>query len=114
MLCPVRTLQEYLSRTQPLCGGPDSPVFLSLKRPHNALSAQTIANVLNEALQLCNLHPLYTAKDFRPTGATLQVREGVDPKTVMKVGRWKTDSVFFDHYVHSTPPPEFTDNVVLS
>ena len=86
-VCPVRTLQEYLKRTQPQVTDPDRPVFLTLKRPYKALSAQTIAHVLNESLQLCDLYPLYSAKDFRPTGATLQVQEGVAPKTVMKVGR---------------------------
>ena len=113
-VCPVAALKEYLARTADVCPSPDSPVFVALRRPYNGLSAQAVANILNEALSLVGLHNTFSAKDFRPTGATVQVQEGVDPKTVMKVGRWKTESVFFDHYVHSQPPVEFSDNVLLS
>ena len=113
-VCPVAALKEYLARTANVCPSPDSPVFVTLRRPYNGLSAQAVANILNEALSLVGLHNTFSAKDFRPTGATVQVQEGVDPKTVMKVGRWKTESVFFYHYVHSQPPVEFSDNVLLS
>ena len=113
-VCPVAALKEYLARTADVCPSPDSPVFVALRRPYNGLSAQAVANILNEALSLVGLHDTFSAKDFRPTGATVQVQEGVDPKTVMKVGRWKTESVFFYHYVHFQPPVEFSDNVLLS
>ena len=113
VMCPVSALSAYMSRTAPVAPHPCDPVFVALRRPFKALSAQAVASVLNATLAMCNMHE-YSAKDFRPTGATLQVRGGVDPKTVMKVGRWKTESVFFDHYVHSEPPAEFSDNVLLS
>jgi len=112
-ICPVLTLQCYLTRTAKQAPNADSPVFLSLHKPYTALSAQSISKCLNEALVLAGLGHTYTAKDFRPTGATIQVDQGVDPKTVMRQGRWKTETVFFDHYVHSKAPEEFTDNILL-
>ena len=111
-MCPVWALKEYLCRTDSLSLSPHRPVFLNLKRPYSALTAQSIAACLNDTLKVINLYPKYTAKDFRPTGATIQVKKGVHPKTVRKVGRWKTDTVFFDHYVHSKTPEDFTDNVI--
>ena len=113
-LCPVRTLALYLQRTDLQAPSPGSPVFVSLRRPFQALSAQAIAMSLNEVLKEAGLYPEFTAKDFRPTGATCQIDNGVNPKTVMRLGRWKTETVFFDHYVHSRPPSSFSDNVLLS
>ena len=111
-LCPVAALKAYMGRTAAMAEA-SGAVFISLSSPFKAISSQSVANILNETLTRAGLYPTYTAKDFRPTGATIQVREGVDPKTVMKMGRWKTDTVFFEHYVHSEPPQEFADNVLL-
>ena len=48
----------------------------------------------------------YSAKTFRPTGATAAIDSGKNPDIVMKTGRWKTASVFRDHHVHSHPPAD--------
>ena len=111
-LCPVKTLHWYMNCTSSQTPK-NNPVFISLRRPFKELSAQAVASVLNDTLRLAGLYPSYTAKDFRPTGATIQVKEGVNPKTVMKVGCWKTDTVFFDHYVHDETPTDFSDNVLF-
>ena len=74
--------------------------------------AATIAKLLDKAIEYVGLSGQgFTAKSFRPTGAMLAVEMGVDPDVVMKLGRWKTRSVFMDHYVHAKPPKEFTDNL---
>ena len=83
-----------------------------MKHPYNALSSQSVRNILNESIELVGLpRNTYSAKCFRPTGATAAVAAGVDPETVMKIGRWKTTSVFFEHYVHSRTPKDLTDNI---
>ena len=53
----------------------------------------------------------YSAKDFRPTGATVAIDNGTDPEVAMQIGRWKTRSVFFSHYVHSTPPADYSQKL---
>ena len=109
---PIQALRSYIDKTNKYrpTGG---PVFLALRKPYNPISASTVAKVLDEALQLANLYPKFSAKDFRPTGATFQIECGVDPEIVMKIGRWKTRSVFFEHYVHAKVPSTFTDNVLI-
>lgn len=32
--------------------------------------------------------------------------------TVMKMGRWEADSVFYEHHMHSRRPNDFTDDKV--
>ena len=87
-LCPVKALQCYIERTsyiRPL----NRPVFLSLNKPCGPLAATGVANVLNTAINLAGLDGKgYTARSFRPTGATTCVIKGQDPNIVhtMDVG----------------------------
>ena len=111
-ICPVDTMKCYLEKTRKfrIRGG---PIFISLKFPYGALSSQAITNILNESIEMVGLpRNIFSAKCFRPTGATKAVSAGYDPNIVQKVGRWKTTSVFLEHYVHSKVPKDFTDNIL--
>ena len=73
-------------------------------------SSSQIVNILNECIQLAGLDiSVYSAKSFRPTCATRAIQAGCDPKKTMRVGRWKTETVFFEHYVHDKTPDNFTN-----
>ena len=80
---PVQCLKVYITKTESLRQGPDYPL-LSLKAPYNAITADMIGNILEQSIQLAGLDG-FTAKSFRPTGATVAVSQGVIPETVMKV-----------------------------
>ena len=111
-VCPVQAIKDYISRTSKY-RKLNSPVFISVRKPYAALSSQSIRNILNEAIETVGLsRSLYSAKCFRPTGATQAVAAGVNPDTVMKIGRWKTASVFYEHYVHGRTPKDFTDKIL--
>ena len=88
-------------------------LFLSLHPPYRAISARSVALILEEAISRAGLGGLgYSAKSFRPTGATHAVRH-CDPDTVMKIGRWKTKSVFLNNYVHNKPPCDYAGNMLF-
>ena len=90
----------------------ENPVFLAFTPPYGSITAKTVANVMNEAVDAVGLSGQgFSAKSFRPTGATLAVESGCDPEIAMQIGRWKTKSVFYEHYVHSKPPVTFSDNI---
>ena len=108
---PVQTLSDYITRTQSVRS--DNAVFLSLKRPHKAVSAAVIGKVLKESMHLTGLSRQgFWGKTYRPTGATMAIHSGVDPHIVQKVGRWKCAEVFYQHYVHSQTPTEFASSVL--
>ena len=112
---PVTALLDYITRTNVHRANGTGAVFLSLSPPFKPLSSDSISRILCEAIQLAGLSgPGYSAKDFRPTGATTTMDKHIDPKTVQRLGRWKTDSVFYDHYAHSRTPANFTDTVLRS
>lgn len=114
---PVDALRVYLERTDSLrCAG-SGPVFISLVRPYAALSASSVSTVLHEAIHLAEgfgLPPGHKPKDFRPTGATRAVELGFDTDDVQRLGRWKTRSVFLDHYVHNQVDAAFTQKLFES
>ena len=89
------------------------PLFLSLQKPFTAISATTVSSILGKLLKLAGLQG-YSAKDFRPTGATAAVEAGFSEQTIMKVGRWKCSEVFREHYVHNKIPTSFTDKILNS
>ena len=111
-LDPVGALKTYMERTKSPNSTPSDPVFVSLNRPFGPISAKTVASILNEAIKLAGLDcTMYSAKSFRPSGATRSVESGLDPDKARRIGRWKTSTVFFEHYVHDKTPSNYTNNM---
>ena len=99
-LDPVGTIKEYINRTEPYRS--DRGVFLSLNKPYKAISAASVSKILEKSISLVGLAGQgFSAKSFRPTGATRAIDGGIDPEIVRKMGRWKCTEVFREHYVHS-------------
>lgn len=112
-LDPLITLKNYIDKTAQWRAAGSNAVFLSLKSPRVAIEATTVSGILQQAIRLAGLSSeKYSAKSFRPTGATTAIANNIGPKIVQKLGRWKTESVFFEHYVHSKPPEDYTDKVI--
>ena len=87
-------LRSYITRTETFRNPQKRLLFISLYPPYRAISARSVALILEEAISRAALSGQgYSAKSFRPTGATYVVKNN-NPDTVMKVGRWKTKSVF--------------------
>ena len=69
-----------------------------------------MGSVLSEAISLAGLSSsMYTPKCFRPSGATKAVNGGMDPDKVRRLGRWKTSSVFYEHYVYDKTSDKYTN-----
>ena len=112
--CPVVALKEYMFRTQRYVKQ-NGPVFVTVNRPYTAMTASGISGVLNKAIELVGLDKQgYSAKCFRPTGATVGVESGLDPNVVQALGRWKSTETFQKHYVHAKPPIKYTDTILVA
>lgn len=111
---PVGALRTYFARTDSMRCPVEKPAFLTLVRPFTAVSASTVSHILQEAISLAERFGLasgHRPKDFRPTGATRAVQLGFDTDDVQRLGRWKTRSVFLDHYVHGQIDSSFTEKL---
>lgn len=110
---PVGTLRVYMDRTSVFRTSRRAPVFIGLKKPHKALSNTSIAEILRESIRLAGLQGQgFTARSFRPTGATAAVKAQIEPSTVRMIGRWKNDTVFYERYVYPSAPKDYTDGVL--
>ena len=88
-------------------------MFLSLVRPFGAVQADAIAKILRSVIFDAGLDVTeFSAKYFRPTGATVLIESGIDPEMVRKIGRWKCSSVFYAHYVHRSTPRSVVEAVL--
>ena len=80
---PVKALQCYISRTKCI-RTENCPLFISLKKPYRALSAKSIARILDSVIDLVGLRSEgFTAKHFRPSAVTKAIQEGINPDSVM-------------------------------
>lgn len=105
-----------ISRTEQFRSKQLQAVFLTLQTPYKHLEADAIARDLDKAINMIKLAGLadqgYTAKCFRPTGATKAIEANHNPEVVRKTGRWKSSEVFFQHYVHANPPKSFSPDIL--
>jgi len=110
-LDPVAAIKDYITRTEPY--RTDEGVFLSLNKPYKAISAASVSKILEKAISMAGLAGQgFSAKSFRPTGATRAIDGGIDPEVVQKMGRWKCTEVFREHYVHSKTPRAYTQTIL--
>ena len=90
----------------------DKALFLALKKPFGPITSKTVSRILEKAIVLVGLGGNgYSAKSFCPTAATMAVDAGFSAQSICKVGRWRSQDVFQQHYVHSRPDFSFTDKV---
>lgn len=109
-LDPVSALQVYMDRTRTMRATANGAVFLTLTKPYLGVSARVVSQILSSMIVLVGLAGRgFTAKSFRPTGASVAVAHGFDPDKVRRLGRWKTPSVFLEHYVHNKIDNSYVD-----
>jgi hypothetical protein len=113
-LDPVSALCVYMQCTRLIWQSiPGKPVFLSLRRPFHGISANSISGILHAAIKEAGLaNKGYTAKCFRPTGATCAIDADIHPDKARHVGRWASQEVFEKHYVHTRLPMDYVDNML--
>lgn len=112
-LDPVYALWSYIDRTKMMRPPDTRPVFLTLNRPYHAINSGTVANILNDAILLAGLdRDKYSAKCFRPSGATEGIRADCNPDVLRQLGRWRNREVFEAHYVHSEAQKGMTSKIL--
>ena len=112
IICPVKTLQAYLCRTEQFVKEQNAPVFLTLNMPYAALSAAGVADTLNKSIEEAGLkNSGYSARSFRPTGATAYVTSGVENHITRTIGRWKSEECFNSNYVYPLSSVSATDKL---
>ncbi|XP_045129198.1 uncharacterized protein LOC123514973 [Portunus trituberculatus] len=104
-LCPVRALCHYLQRT----ASETRPrnLFVAVKRPSRPMSKAAISYFLRDTIKSAHeaisdsvcLEVNARAHDIRGIAASMLLWENCSVPTILKAARWRTHSVFADHYL---------------
>ena len=114
---PIKCIKMFFSKTAhiPPNNNGRIPAFPALKSPFNCISAQTIAQILNDSIAEAGLDThTFSAKCFRPSAATAAIVSGCDPNTTRVRGRWKNDQVFYSNYVYPISQINVSDSIMTS
>ena len=111
---PIPALKLYVAKTHVERACVESrPLFLTLRKPYKHLDSASIRNILNESISRAGLSG-YTAKCFRPTGASKAIAMGLNSDTARHIGRWKCAETFEKHYVHRQVPKNYSKQLLSS
>ena len=93
---PVYFLNCYVRRTEKLRVGTEQ-LFISIVKPHNAVSVQTISRWLVNVLNLCGIS-FASGHSTRSTGASTAAQAGVNVDTILAAADWSGPSTFKRFY----------------
>ncbi|XP_018377926.1 PREDICTED: uncharacterized protein LOC108770722 [Trachymyrmex cornetzi] len=97
-ICPVRTLQVYLQKTQDLRKDINS-IFISFKRPFKKVSSQTLSRWLKDILHSSGIDTdIFSAHSTRHASTSAARRKGVNIDIIRKSAGWTKESATFARF----------------
>ena len=97
-ICVLKTLKDYISRTSPLRGD-EERLFISYKRPHTAISTDTIARWAKEMLSLSGVDvTCYKAHSTRAASTSAAEAQNVPIRDIMAMAGWSAEKTFRTYY----------------
>ena len=97
-ICPVHTLQVYLTTTRPLRGA-ESRLFVSFIKPHKAVTSSTIARWLWITLEQSGIDSsIFGTHSTRGASASAAAKGGITTEDILKAANWSSESVFQRFY----------------
>lgn len=94
-LCVASALLYYTDRTK-LLRGNESNLFITIKKPHKAVSSQTISRWIKGFLGDCGIDTkIFTAHSTRHASTSTAFKSGVDLDTIRKTAGWSENSTMF-------------------
>lgn len=104
--CAARTLSKYINATQEMRAGREI-LFLALQPGkdgvYEAVNAKTIGRRIHTVMVAAGVDPQFTANSIRHAAVSHAVDGGASLDAVQLHGRWRSDSVFRQHYLRATP-----------
>ena len=97
-LCVVRTLKEYIKRTEELRKG-EKALLISFVKPHRAISRDTLARWVVKTLDWAGLDTSrFKAHSTRGASASAAWQLGIPLNLIMKQAGWKDETSFAHYY----------------
>ena len=100
-LCPIKTLKDYLSRTKEIRnnkGIGQEQLFISFRKPHNAVHAESISRWIKEVLLRSGINKEVTAYSTRSISTSSASAAGVPINCILKAAGWSSQLTFAKFY----------------
>ena len=112
LLCPVRALCHYLQQTT--SDTRPRNLFLAVKCPSQPMSKAAISYFLRDTIKSAHdaisdstcLEIKVKAHDIRGIAASMLLWKNCSVPSILKAARWRTHSVFADHYLRDVTRKE--------
>ena len=93
-MCPVSTLKEYESRTQPLRER-ETKLLVAIIKPHKAVSSSTVARWLKSLLEVSGIDTsTFGAHSVRGASSSAAASAGISTSDILKAAGWSSESTF--------------------
>ena len=110
LICPVRTILEYIRRTADVRGNCTS-LFISTVSPYKAVTSSTISHWIKEFLSKSGVGPNFSAHSTRSAASSAASRVCVPVDSILRMANWSDASTFTRFYHRDLPDPEFPSMV---
>ena len=99
-LCPIKSLHEYCELTKPYrISNKETSLFLSLPKPHWAVTKSTTARWLKEVLKWAGIDTkTYQAHSVRAAATSKAFMKGLSVSDIIKRGNWSQESTWQKFY----------------
>jgi hypothetical protein len=121
ILCPVRTLQHYINRTQawrkPIQNENNrfeqDRLMLSLSTPHDPIGSDRISNRISDLFRAAGIdEKRFKPGSLRGASASAALDAGIPVEDVLRLGQWKSFAVFEKFYNRSRKPVSVLSNIL--
>ncbi|CAD6228482.1 GSCOCG00012047001-RA-CDS, partial [Cotesia congregata] len=93
-LCVANTLLNYIKRTKSLRSS-EKRLFISIRKPHTAVSSQTLSRWIKNFLVDCGVDEKFTAHSTRHASTSKAAEAGVSLDLIRKTAGWSEKSLVF-------------------
>lgn len=97
LLCPVSHLEHYVEKTKNLRSDPK--LLCSYKAPYKAVTAQTVARWIKEALELAGIFN-YSAHSTRAAATSAAKIQGAPIEAILEAANWSKTGNTFERFYH--------------
>ena len=109
-LCPIKSLQDYCKLTVPYREiNKETSLFLSLHKPHKAVSKSSTARWIKEVLKWAGIDTkIYQAHSVRAAATSKAFMKGLSVPQIIKKGNWSHESTWQKFYNKDIKPVSST------
>jgi len=116
-LCIVRLTEQYINTTKDLRPSTCEALFISLTKPHKAVTSQTMSRWIKQGLKECGVDTtVFSAHSTRHASTSRAAEKGVALDLINRAAGWTGESRVFASFYNRPmlDPEDFTKAVLLS